>query len=167
MFHHRLPRYEILSPEQLDEIDLGWRRIVSELGIRFDHPEALAILAAAGQRIEGDVVFFDPDFVAEKVAGAPSQFTLRGRNPERRMIVGGDQMAFLPVSGPPFVRRGDERRDATFADHADLCRLAQHFDESTALWLMQEMAQNRDHAAAAQKVRRAACRPAGTHACTC
>lgn len=129
MFHHRMPRYEILSPEQLDEIDLGWRRIVSELGIRFDHPEALAILAAAGQRIEGDIVFFDPDFVAEKVAGAPSQFTLRGRNPARQMIVGGDQMAFLPVSGPPFVRRGNERRDATFADHADLCKLTQHFDE--------------------------------------
>ena len=45
--------------------------------------------------------------------------------------------------------------------------LAQHFDEATALWLMQEMAQNRDHAAAAQKVRRATCIPAGTHACTC
>ena len=129
MFHHRMPRYEILSEAQLDEIDLGWRRIVSQLGVRFDHPEALAHLKAAGQRIEGDIVYFDPDFVAEKVHQAPSQFTLRGRNPERQMIVGGDQMAFLPVSGPPFMRRRAERRDATFEDHGNFCRLTQYFDD--------------------------------------
>ena len=38
-------------------------------------------------------------------------------------------MVFCPVQGPPFCRRGDVRREATLADYADFCRLAQHLDD--------------------------------------
>ena len=47
---NELPRYEILDEHSMQELDRGWRRIVSELGIEFQHDEAKAALAAAGQR---------------------------------------------------------------------------------------------------------------------
>jgi trimethylamine--corrinoid protein Co-methyltransferase len=50
---------------------------------------------------------------------------LHARNPAHDSEIGGDHMVFLPVQGPPFVRRGAERREATLADFEDLCRLAQ------------------------------------------
>jgi trimethylamine--corrinoid protein Co-methyltransferase len=127
VFKNLMPRYEILAEDQLQEIDRGWRRIVSEIGIQFDHPLALDHFAKAGQRIDGDIVHLDPDFVAAQVAGAPSEFTLHGRT-GREMHLGGDWMAFAPVSGPPFASRRGVRKEATFADHTDLCKLVQVYD---------------------------------------
>ena len=128
MLQRRLPLLEPLSPDALDVIERGWRRLVSEIGIRFDHPEAQRLLAAAGQRVEDGVARLDPDWVLAQCALAPSAFTLHARNPDRDIVVGGDHMVFLPVQGPPFVRRGDDRREATLADFEDLCRLAQSAD---------------------------------------
>jgi trimethylamine--corrinoid protein Co-methyltransferase len=129
MFVNRQPRYEILSEDALETIDRGWRRLLAEIGIRFEHPEAVALLAAAGQTVEDDVVRFDPDFVREQAARAPAEFVLHARNPDRSVLLGGDHMVFVPVQGPPFVRRGGVRRDATLADFTDLCRLSQTLDE--------------------------------------
>ncbi len=129
MFRNLMPRYEILSAADLETIERGWRRIVHEIGIQFDHPEALRLFAEAGQRIEGDVVHLDPDFVLARIASSPGEFVLRARNPEHSVILGGDHMAFTPVSGPPFVRIGDERRDGTLADYELFAKLTQQFEQ--------------------------------------
>ncbi len=128
MLEHRYPCLEPISPDGLDTLERGWMRLVSEIGIRFDHPEALRLFAAAGQRVDGEVVRFDPDWVLATIATVPSSFTLHARNPARDIVVGGDHMVFLPVQGPPFVRRGTDRRDATLADLEDFCRLVQMVD---------------------------------------
>jgi trimethylamine--corrinoid protein Co-methyltransferase len=45
------------------------------------------------------------------------------------VTIGGDTMAFAGVYGPPFVREGAERRDATLDDFRRLTMLAQSFPE--------------------------------------
>jgi trimethylamine--corrinoid protein Co-methyltransferase len=130
MFVNTMPRYEILSQEAMDTLDRGWQRIVSELGIEFLLPEAVELFRAAGQTVEGDhLVKLDPEFILEQVAKAPREFELQARNPERSAHIGGDHMVFSAVYGPPFVRQGAERRDATMADFENFVRLSQSFDE--------------------------------------
>jgi trimethylamine--corrinoid protein Co-methyltransferase len=130
MFVNTMPRYEILSEEAMATLDRGWRRIVSELGIEFLLPEAVELFRAAGQTVEGDhLVKLDPEFVLEQVAKAPREFDLQARNPERSAHIGGDHMVFSAVYGPPFVREGAVRRDATMADFENFVRLSQSFDE--------------------------------------
>ena len=68
------------------------------------------------------MVKLDPEFVLEQVAAAPSEFELAARNPARNVHVGGRYMFFAPTQGPPFVRKGDERREGTLADFTDLCQ---------------------------------------------
>ncbi len=128
MFENRMPRYEILSQESMATLTLGWRRIVSEIGIEFMSPWALDVLRDAGQTVEGDNVKFDPDWILKQVALAPSEFNLRARNPKNNVHIGGNSMVFGGVYGPPFVREGDVRRDATFNDYENFCKLAQSFD---------------------------------------
>ena len=111
MFRNTMPRYEILSEEAIETLDRGWRRIVSEIGVEFILPEAVEIFRAAGCRTEDATVFLDPDFVMEQVARVPREFDLVARNPEKSVRIGGDNMVFTGVYGPPFVREGDERRD--------------------------------------------------------
>jgi trimethylamine---corrinoid protein Co-methyltransferase len=129
MLVNDLPRFEILDEAALGELDRGWRRIVSELGIDFLHDDALAILGDAGQEVDGQLVRFDPDWILEQVAKAPSEFDLQARNPERTVHLGGNHMVFSAVYGCPFVREGLERRDATYADFQNLVRLAQSFPQ--------------------------------------
>jgi trimethylamine---corrinoid protein Co-methyltransferase len=129
VFVNQMPRYEILSEEAMDTLDKGWRRIVSELGVEFMLPEAVDLFEKAGQRVEDNKVFLDPEFVLEQVAKAPSEFELQARNHDNDIHVGGDNMAFAGVYGPPFVRRGDTRGDAKMADFENFVRLGQSFPE--------------------------------------
>ena len=124
-----MPRYDILSPDAMEVLERGWRRLISEIGIEFLHDGALEHFRAAGQTVEESVVKFDPDFVIEQVAKAPSEYQLLARNPDRDVHMGGSHMVFAPTQGPPFVRLGDERREGTLADFDNLCRLSQSFDQ--------------------------------------
>ena len=129
MFVNRMPRYEILSEDAMATLDRGWRRIVSEIGVEFILPEAVEIFAKAGQKTQDATVWLDPDFVMEQVAKAPREFELQARNRTRNLNVGGDTMAFGSVYGPPFVREGDVRREATMSDFENFCRLSQAFPQ--------------------------------------
>jgi trimethylamine--corrinoid protein Co-methyltransferase len=124
-----LPRYEILDEAALEELDRGWRRIVSDLGIEFLHDEAVDVLRAAGQEVDGQLVRFDPEWIVEQVAKAPHEFEVQARNPERNITIGGKNMVFTAVYGPPFVREGLERRDASYEDFQNLIKLAHSFPE--------------------------------------
>jgi len=124
-----LPRYEILDEAAMGELERGWRRIVSEIGVQFAKPEAVELFRKAGQQVDGDVVKFDPDFVLEQVAKAPREFGITARNPERSRRFGGDNMIFCSVQSAPFVSEGDRRGDGTFDDYRRLVRLTHMIDE--------------------------------------
>jgi trimethylamine---corrinoid protein Co-methyltransferase len=128
MFRNQMPRYEILSEDAMAVLDQGWRRLVSEIGVEFMSDRALDLFRAAGQKVEDNNVFFDPDFLLEQVAKAPKEFDVQARNPAKSVHIGGDSMAFGGVYGPPFVRDGDVRRDATMNDFRNFSKLAQSFD---------------------------------------
>jgi trimethylamine--corrinoid protein Co-methyltransferase len=128
MFHNTMPRYEILSADAMASLEGGWRRLISEVGVEFLSDRALDLFRQAGQRVEGNNVFFDPDFVLEQVAKAPVEFDVTARNPANSVHIGGDAMAFSAVYGPPFVREGAVRRDATMEDFRNFTKLAQVFD---------------------------------------
>ncbi len=129
MFVNQMPRYEVLSADAMATLDAGWRRIVSEIGIEFLKPEALELFRAAGQQVEGQNVRFDPEWVLAQVAKAPREFDVQARNPANTVHIGGDHMVFSGVYGPPFVREGDVRRDATMEDFRRFSKLAQSFPE--------------------------------------
>jgi trimethylamine--corrinoid protein Co-methyltransferase len=127
MFRNTMPRYEVLSADAMAALDKGWRRIVTEIGVEFMSDRALDLFRAAGQRVEENTVFLDPDFILAQVAKAPREFDVAARNPENTVHIGGDSMAFGAVYGPPFVRQGDVRREATMDDFQNFTKLAQSF----------------------------------------
>ena len=127
MLQNELPRFEILSPESMATLDRGWRRIVSEIGVEFLSEEAHELFRQAGQRVEENIVYFDPEFLLEQLKLVPEQFEIQARNPANNVTIGGKNMVFSSVYGAPFVRDGDVRRDGTLGDFQNFCRLAQSF----------------------------------------
>src|SRR5881397_1396566 len=51
-----MSRYEVLSEDAMATIESGWRRLLEEIGVAFNHPEALRLFRAAGQTVEGEDV---------------------------------------------------------------------------------------------------------------
>src|SRR3954447_17490720 len=127
MFRNTMPRYEILSEDAMTKLDAGWRRLVTEIGVEFMSDRALELFRAAGQRVEENTVFLDPEFVLAQVAKAPRSFDVQARNPANTVHIGDDSMVFGSVYGPPFVREGDVRRDASMDDFRNFSKLAQSF----------------------------------------
>jgi len=125
---------EPLSADDLDKVHHQAMRLLADVGTEVHDDEMLARLAAAGQRIEDTRVRWDPDWVLEQLALAPSSFTLTGRNPERSVRIGGGSLVHVPVGGPPFAHDEERgRRDGTLADHIELVKLAHASDQLPVL----------------------------------
>ncbi|MEY4311289.1 MAG: hypothetical protein RLZZ571_59, partial [Actinomycetota bacterium] len=127
MFQNKSPRFEILSKDAMAALDKGWRRIVSEIGIEYLSEEALDLFRKAGQKVEGNNVKFDPEFILAQVAKAPKEFDLQARNPKNSVRIGGENMVFAGNYGSPFVLEDGVRRDAKLRDYENLLKLSQMF----------------------------------------
>ncbi len=119
---------EVLSTDQIEAIHQSSLVLLERTGMRVLHEEARKILKAAGADVDPttQMVRFDRGLVEEKIALVPGEFTLRARNPERDITLGGNRIAFCTVSGPAYCTDLDRgRRTGTFADTCDFLRLAQ------------------------------------------
>jgi trimethylamine--corrinoid protein Co-methyltransferase len=120
-----LPIYNLLSEDGLERLHQAAMRILAEFGIDFYDAEVRAILKDHGADVRGDTVFFDAALIEKYVSMAPRQFTQLARNPQNNVVIGGNQVVFAPVYGPPFVldlERG--RREATLVDFQNFVKLA-------------------------------------------
>jgi trimethylamine---corrinoid protein Co-methyltransferase len=119
---------DVLSADEIESIHHASLRVLAELGMDFLDPDARDRLKAAGAETSPDTprVRFDPDFVTETIATAPSSFKLHARNAEHDLQIGGDWMAFGTVGSPPNVSDLDRgRRIGNRADYQNLLRLGQ------------------------------------------
>ena len=121
----KVPVFNLLDPDAAVVIESNADRILDEIGMEFrGDPETLEIFRAAGARVDGERVRFDPGWCRDRIRSAPASFVQHARNPENGIRVGGDAMVFCPSFGPPFVHDLDRgRRYATIEDFRDLTRM--------------------------------------------
>ncbi len=123
----RIPLVEPLDEEGLAIIERNADTILEEIGIEFrDDAEALELWRNAGADVKGTRVRFPrglPRSIIQKTA--PREYVQHARNPERSVVIGGNNTVFAPVYGPPFIRSLDEgRRYATIEDFRNFVKLA-------------------------------------------
>ena len=120
--------YEMVTEEGIEKIHQASLEILSDVGIDFYDEEAIEVLKANGVKMGGDTgetAFFDREMVMEFVNKAPSEFTQIARDPDNNIRIGGKNMVFAPVYGPPFVYDIDRgRREATLEDFNNFVKLA-------------------------------------------
>ena len=117
---------EVLSADHIEEVHRASLRILAEVGVEVLGDRAIDRLAAAGGVVDRATrrVRLDPGLVEERIATAPPEFSLRARNPDRNVTLGGRHLVFSSVGGPAFVsdlERG--RRAGNWADFRDYVRL--------------------------------------------
>jgi trimethylamine---corrinoid protein Co-methyltransferase len=120
---------EPLDAEGVQAIHRTAMRILSDIGIEFLNPDAVAILERAGCKVSDENVRMGEDFVMEMLGHAPESFTITPRNPDRELIIGGKHMVFVNVSSPPNswdMERG--KRSGDFATFKEFMKLTQYFN---------------------------------------
>jgi trimethylamine--corrinoid protein Co-methyltransferase len=120
---------EVLSADHVAEIHRASVGLLASTGMRVLSAPARQILADAGCVVDELMVRFDPALIDAMLALAPSEFTLRARNPERSLVIGGNHVAFSSVGGPAFCHDLDGgRRPGNAAGQSDYLRLIQSID---------------------------------------
>ena len=121
-----IPCQEVLNEEGLARIEANADQLLQDIGIEFrDDEEVLELWRGAGADVRGHRVRFPKGLLRQLIATAPAQFTQHSRNPARNVEIGGDNIVFAPVYGPPFVRDMDGgRRYGTIEDFRNFVKLA-------------------------------------------
>ncbi len=122
----KIGNFDILHDEAMDIIEANADTVMEEIGIDFrDDAEALQMWRDAGADVQGERVHLPKGLCRELMKTAPASFTQHARNPERSVEIGGRNLVFAPVYGPPFVRDLDgERRYATMEDFRNFVKMA-------------------------------------------
>jgi trimethylamine---corrinoid protein Co-methyltransferase len=117
--------FEYFSKNDLEQIHQATLTVMETTGLDFTYEPARDLFAKAGCKIDGERVFFSKKLVEEQIKKAPSQFTLYARNPDKNIVIGGDNIAFIPCYGAPFVNDLDNgRRNGTLKDFGNFAKLA-------------------------------------------
>lgn len=119
---------EVLSTDQVDHIINAALMVLEQKGMRFLHAGSRALLREHGADVNesSQMVRFPAELVRDSVALAPSSCTLRARNPEHNLCLGGQHMIFAAVGGPAFCSDLDNgRRTGSYEDLCNYFRLIQ------------------------------------------
>ncbi len=121
----KIPVYELLHEEGLQELEDHTEWILSEIGLEIRGDQiALDLFQQAGATVEGEHLRFDRGHVRSLCASAPNTYTMCARNPERNIEFGGDNLILGPAYGSPFVSdlKGG-RRYGTMDDFQNFIKL--------------------------------------------
>ena len=119
---------EVLETGELEAIIHSAYEVLERQGMRFLEGESRKILRQAGADVSDEMMMvrFDRDLVRDKLALAPSSFTLQARNAAHDLEIGGNNIIFGSVGGPAFVSDLDKgRRPGTYSEQCDFLKLVQ------------------------------------------
>lgn len=120
-----IPKFNVLTPDEVEKIHKESMRILTEVGVEFMYEPALEVFRAHGLKVEGQRVYFTEAFILEAVKKAPSEFRLHARNPQKSITCNQTNVNFVPAYGVPFIYEADgSRRFSTMADYNNIVKLA-------------------------------------------
>ncbi|MGB3538252.1 MAG: trimethylamine methyltransferase family protein [Mesorhizobium sp.] len=125
------PPMALLSVDQIEAIHEASMHILENFGIEVMSPRALSLFEKAGATVDHASmnVRVDRGLVAQALKTTPAAYRLTPRNPAHSIHLGGNEINFTLVAGPPNVHDMERgRRAGNMRDYRDLIRLAQHFN---------------------------------------
>ena len=122
------PPTEFLSTDAVEAIHDTALSILEEVGMKVVSGDARRRFKTAGFTVDDptETVRFDRQGVEQAIASAPPSFPLHARNPDRNLIVGGNQAVFSVTGGPVYCMDLEKgRRRGSYAEMCDFLKLVQ------------------------------------------
>ncbi|MEE9417053.1 MAG: trimethylamine methyltransferase family protein [Acidimicrobiales bacterium] len=125
------PPLPLLNADQLEAIHQASLTVLEDFGIELMSPKARALFSDAGALVDHDTgnVRVDRDLIEHALSTVPTSFQLEPRNPQRTVRLGGNNLVFGLVAGPPSIHDCERgRRPSNMADYENFIRLAHYFN---------------------------------------
>jgi trimethylamine--corrinoid protein Co-methyltransferase len=119
---------DVLSPDEEERVHSLSLKLLQEMGVKFLSPQTWPILEANGCYVDRNsgVTCFPPEIIEHYLTLAPSEFTMRARNPQNDLHFGDETIHFgSAASAPNVIDRDRGRRPGTQADFESLVKLNQ------------------------------------------
>ena len=84
-----------ISEKEVEHIHAMSLRVLSEIGVAFEHEEVLEVFRKNGARVDGDKVFLSEAMVNDALKTVPRNFEVYGRNGS--VFIGPDREDPFPV----------------------------------------------------------------------
>ncbi len=123
------PIMSVFSDDEAANMHETALQMLEELGMKVLLPEARQIYAAAGARVENEMVYLGREIVAAALETAPRSIRCHAGAPTRDVILELGALAFQPGAGAPHatdLKRG--RRPGSGRDFKEYTRISHHFD---------------------------------------
>ncbi|NLA12116.1 MAG: hypothetical protein GX883_08325 [Firmicutes bacterium] len=122
-------RMKPLTAADIQNIHAKTVDVLVGTGLWVESAAAREIYQKHGLKVDGEIVYFNEKVIEDAIKSAPEKFTVKARNPEFDLVVGGDSYAFAPSGGSPlFMEFSGEQRRATKEDCIDFLKITQYFD---------------------------------------
>jgi trimethylamine--corrinoid protein Co-methyltransferase len=124
--------YEILNPDQVEQVHLTALRVLEEVGLWLPHREILEYFHQAGAQVSFDeqMVRLPPELTTECIQKFPPGFTWHARDPKNSIQMDGSKTHFsFPDSAINIIDLDGRRRPGTVEDGEDICRLCDALPE--------------------------------------
>lgn len=122
-------RFQKFSPQEIQHLHDGSMKILNEVGIDFKLPQAVEIFEKNGFRTDGERVFISETELLKALESVPEKFTVRSRNGDKDVTIGGENYALLPTGGASnVVTATGEQKLALFSDYETCCKLVHTSD---------------------------------------
>jgi trimethylamine--corrinoid protein Co-methyltransferase len=110
----------------LDQIHNHSMELLQDSGIRFYSEKAVKVFKNRGFRVQDQTVYFEEKEIHNALKTVPAEFTVKARNPQKSIRIGGGDYMMAPGYGPPFIIEATgEKRNATIEDVHKFCTLVQ------------------------------------------
>ena len=90
-----------ISKEDIQKIHETSLKVLSEVGVIFEHPEVVELFKKHGARVDGNTVYMDEKFVMDALSTIPSSFTVE--NSKGNHTFGGGSRVLMPAVGSIYL----------------------------------------------------------------
>lgn len=111
-----------LSIEEIEKIHAMSVRVLAEKGFELEDPSAIETFKKHGAKVDGCIVYIDEAMLKSALSSVPSVFEINGRN-GKKVLIGEEHTVIAPVSGPVYVRRGDDLHRNTAEDYKNFQKM--------------------------------------------
>lgn len=130
-FTRRFKPIDLLTDEEMEAIHRGALHVLAKTGVRIEHDGALDLYSRGGCSVDHDRqrVRIPPGLAEACLRKCPSSYTIKARDPDRDLVVGGNTVHFMQGMGMRIVDLDSwETRAATVDEHREAMIVADALD---------------------------------------
>ena len=117
---------KFVTKEEIQKIHAESMKILTEVGVKFEHPEVLEVFKNHGARVEGDIVYLEENMVMEAMKKIPEAFTVLSSKGDRSF--GHGSLHKMPAAGNIYIQDNGTIRKMNNADVIDQFKLSDTSD---------------------------------------